>query len=86
MRVAGVNRGSDAGPKLASDASMSSIPLSRFPSSSNPMGMTTDVGGELLTIEAAMMPGKGRMTVTGNLRDVELSPNLGDGKGQAAAA
>src|SRR5207302_9281180 len=29
----------------------------------------TDVGGELLTIEAAMMPGKGRMTVTGNLRD-----------------
>src|SRR5437879_5329223 len=30
----------------------------------------TDVGGELLTIEAAMMPGKGRMTVTGNLREV----------------
>src|SRR5712671_3053609 len=30
----------------------------------------TDVGGELLTIEAGMMPGKGRMTVTGNLRDV----------------
>src|SRR5262249_25893917 len=30
----------------------------------------TDVGGELLTIEAAMMPGKGRMIVTGNLRDV----------------
>jgi ATP-dependent Lon protease len=30
----------------------------------------TDVGGELLTIEAAMMSGKGRMTVTGNLRDV----------------
>src|SRR5713226_8875945 len=30
----------------------------------------TDVGGELLTIEAAMMPGKGRMTGTGNLRDV----------------
>ena len=30
----------------------------------------TDVGGELLTIEAVMMPGKGRMTVTGNLRDV----------------
>ena len=30
----------------------------------------TDVGGELLTIEAAIMPGKGRMTVTGNLRDV----------------
>jgi ATP-dependent Lon protease len=28
----------------------------------------TDVGGELLTIEAAMMQGKGRMTVTGNLR------------------
>src|ERR671923_1111427 len=30
----------------------------------------TDVGGELLTIEAALMPGKGKMTVTGNLRDV----------------
>src|SRR5262245_16870432 len=30
----------------------------------------TDVGGELLTIQAAIMPGKGRMTVTGNLRDV----------------
>jgi ATP-dependent Lon protease len=30
----------------------------------------TDVGGELLTIEAAMMPGKGKMIVTGNLRDV----------------
>src|SRR5207248_1587403 len=28
----------------------------------------TDVGGELLTIEAAMMPGKGKMIVTGNLR------------------
>jgi ATP-dependent Lon protease len=30
----------------------------------------TEVGGELLTIESTMMPGKGRMTVTGNLRDV----------------
>jgi len=30
----------------------------------------TDVGGELLTVEGAMMPGKGKMTVTGNLRDV----------------
>ena len=30
----------------------------------------TDVGGELLTVEGVMMPGKGRMTVTGNLRDV----------------
>src|SRR5687767_3817731 len=30
----------------------------------------TEVGGELLTVEAAMMPGKGKMTVTGNLRDV----------------
>ena len=28
------------------------------------------MGGELLTIEAVMMPGKGKMTVTGNLRDV----------------
>jgi len=30
----------------------------------------TEVGGEILTIEGAMMPGKGKMTVTGNLRDV----------------
>jgi ATP-dependent Lon protease len=30
----------------------------------------TEVGGELLTIEGVLMPGKGRMTVTGNLRDV----------------
>jgi len=30
----------------------------------------TEVGGELLTIESVMMPGKGRMTVTGNLKDV----------------
>src|SRR6201998_4313215 len=29
-----------------------------------------DVGGELLTSDAAMMPGKGKMIVTGNLRDV----------------
>src|SRR6516165_12313160 len=29
------------------------------------------VGDELLTIEAAIMPGKGRVTVTGNLRDVK---------------
>ena len=30
----------------------------------------TEVGGELLTIEGVMLPGKGRMTVTGNLKDV----------------
>jgi ATP-dependent Lon protease len=30
----------------------------------------TEVGGELLTIEAVRMPGRGKMTVTGNLRDV----------------
>jgi len=30
----------------------------------------TEVGGELLTIEGVMMPGRGRMTVTGNLKDV----------------
>ncbi len=30
----------------------------------------TEVGGDLLTIEAVQMPGKGAMTVTGNLRDV----------------
>ncbi len=30
----------------------------------------TETGGDLLTIEAVQMPGRGRMTVTGNLRDV----------------
>jgi ATP-dependent Lon protease len=30
----------------------------------------TEVGGELLTIEGVMMPGKGKMIVTGNLKDV----------------
>ncbi|WBQ13194.1 endopeptidase La [Hyphomonadaceae bacterium BL14] len=30
----------------------------------------TEVGGDLLTIEAVKMPGRGKMTVTGNLRDV----------------
>ncbi len=30
----------------------------------------TEVGGELLTIEGVMMPGKGKMSVTGNLSDV----------------
>ena len=30
----------------------------------------TEVGGDLLTIEAVQMPGRGGMTVTGNLRDV----------------
>src|ERR1700712_27373 len=30
----------------------------------------TEVGGELLTIEGVMKPGKGKMTVTGNLKDV----------------
>src|SRR5215212_6010696 len=30
----------------------------------------TEVGGELLTIEGVLMPGKGKMTVTGNLKDV----------------
>ena len=30
----------------------------------------TEVGGELLTIEGVSMAGKGKMTVTGNLRDV----------------
>ena len=30
----------------------------------------TEVGGELLTVEGVMMPGKGKVTVTGNLRDV----------------
>ncbi|MGE0595510.1 MAG: endopeptidase La [Hyphomonadaceae bacterium] len=30
----------------------------------------TEVGGDLLTIEAVQMPGKGSMTVTGNLKEV----------------
>ena len=30
----------------------------------------TDFGGDILTIEAVRMPGKGRMQVTGNLKDV----------------
>ncbi len=30
----------------------------------------TEAGGDLLTIEAVQMPGKGMMTVTGNLKDV----------------
>ena len=30
----------------------------------------TEVGGELLSIEAVMMPGKGKMTITGKLGDV----------------
>jgi ATP-dependent Lon protease len=30
----------------------------------------TEFGGDILTIEAVQMPGKGRMTVTGNLKDV----------------
>ena len=30
----------------------------------------TESGGDLLTIEAVKMPGRGRMTVTGNLKDV----------------
>ena len=30
----------------------------------------TEVGGELLSIEAVMVPGKGRMTITGKLGDV----------------
>lgn len=30
----------------------------------------TEVGGDILTIEAVKMPGKGRFAVTGNLRDV----------------
>ena len=39
----------------------------------------TDVGGELLTIEGVMMPGKGKMTVTGNLRDVMKEFDFGGG-------
>src|SRR5690606_13779108 len=34
----------------------------------------TQVGGELLTIEAAVVPGKGRLTKTGSLGDVLVNP------------
>ena len=30
----------------------------------------TEFGGEILTIEAVQVPGKGRMSITGNLKDV----------------
>ncbi|MBY7649344.1 MAG: endopeptidase La [Candidatus Liberibacter europaeus] len=30
----------------------------------------TEMGGELLTIEGVIMPGKGKMTITGNLKDI----------------
>src|SRR4249919_1924807 len=51
------------------------VPKYRYGEDQDQVGVVTglawtDVGGELLTIEAAMMPGKGKMTVTGNLRDV----------------
>ena len=39
----------------------------------------TDVGGELLTIESAMMPGKGKMTVTGNSARRHEGIDLGGG-------
>ena len=39
----------------------------------------TEVGGELLTIEGVMMPGKGRMTVTGNLKRRDEGVDLGRG-------
>ena len=39
----------------------------------------TEVGGELLTIEGVMMPGKGRMTVTGNLQRRDEGIDLGGG-------
>ena len=37
----------------------------------------TEVGGEILTIEAVSMPGKGAMTVTGNLQNVMKESHLG---------
>jgi len=47
----------------------------------------TEVGGELLTIEGVMMPGKGKITVTGNLRDVmTVAHELGHGVHQTLAA
>ena len=42
----------------------------RIRSASSPAWRGPTSAASLLTIEAAMMPGKGKMTVTGNLRDV----------------
>ncbi|MBW8815913.1 MAG: endopeptidase La [Caulobacterales bacterium] len=36
----------------------------------NGLAVMGDVGGDILTIEAVKMPGKGRMSITGNLKDV----------------
>ena len=36
----------------------------------------TEFGGDILTIEAIKMPGKGRMTVTGNLKEVMKESDL----------
>src|SRR4029079_14154451 len=46
----------------------------------------TNVGGELLTIEGAMMPGKGRMTVTAMLRDVRREQISGAGSSVRSGA
>jgi ATP-dependent Lon protease len=36
----------------------------------NGLAVMGDVGGDILTIEAVKMPGKGRMSITGNLKEV----------------
>ncbi len=51
-------------------SSATARPRPRIRSASSPGLAWTEVGGELLTIEGVLMPGKGTMTVTGNLRDV----------------
>jgi ATP-dependent Lon protease len=51
-------------------ASATARPTRTIRSAWSPGLAWTEVGGELLTIEGVMMPGKGKMTVTGNLRDV----------------
>ena len=64
------SRPTTSNPISACRSTATARPSSRIRSASSPGLAWTEVGGELLTIEGVMMPGKGKMTVTGNLRDV----------------
>ena len=55
-------------PACASTAT--ARPSSRTRSASSPALPGHEVGGELLSIEAVTVPGKGKMTITGKLGDV----------------
>ena len=72
-------RGQEAGPGHAAQSSpptpacassATARPSTRTWSASAPGLAWTEVGGELLSIEAVTVPGKGRMTITGKLGDV----------------